>query len=49
MPCEGVIMHDKNQARVTNLGAILCVLKCPFSVTKVIHNLVALLMYSERY
>lgn len=42
-------MRDKNRAQVTNLGAILCALKCPFFVTKVIHNLVALLMYSERY
>lgn len=42
-------MRDKNRAQVTKLGAILCALKCHFFVTKVIHNLVALLMYSERY
>lgn len=41
-------MRDKNRAQVTNLGAILCALKCPFFVTKVIHKFVAL-MYSERY
>lgn len=59
-PCEGVIMRDageekrekekkkKNKSELLT-GAILCALKCPFFVPKVIHNLVALLMYSERY
>ena len=42
-------MRDKNGAQVSKLRAILCALKCPFFVPKVIHNLVALLMYSERY
>lgn len=42
-------MRDKNRAKVTKLRAILCALKCPFFVAKVIHNLVAPLMYSERY
>lgn len=56
VPCEGVIMRDagekkkkkKNKSELLT-GAIWCALKCPFFVPKVIHNLVALLVYSERY
>ena len=32
-------MRDKNGAQVSKLRAILCALKCPFFVAKVIHNL----------
>lgn len=52
VPCDGAIMRDlkkkKKKAQVTNWSDLVC-LMCPFFVPKVIRNLVALLMYSERY
>lgn len=50
VPCEGAIMRGGGgeRAQVTNWSDLVC-LMCPFFVAKVIGNLVALLMYSERY
>lgn len=46
--CNHAWFKKKKRAQVTNWSDLVC-LMCPFFVPKVIRNLVALLMYSERY